>query len=426
MSGVPGGLSSSNAPSFRLVQTHFLVGILGFLVFSFLLVLKADSLQGHFFQPVLLGLTHTCVLLWFLPIAQGALLQLVPVLFQVRIRSEGTAWIALAFLFLGASGMAGHLWIYETHWGLPFSAALLALGLLLYVLNLLATLSRATSLDLTGVHVIAALFHLLLAAGLGLALAWNLWNPFLLGDHLEVLKAHAHLAGLGFFGLLVMGMVYRMLEMFLLAYKVRPTFGWVSFLAANLGLCVLLVDFLFGRAPFLTAIGASCLVVAILAFTAQVVFLLRARFRRNLEAAWWHSLASVFWLLVAAAEGAALFLPGLDRAAHDRLALAYAVAAFLGFVGSIIVGQLYKIVPFLVWLERFSPYLGLKEIPAAGDLLPRDLSEWQWVAMQTALLQFTLALLLGLPWLLSMAAVFFAVSALAFAAAVGRVYLCRP
>jgi len=426
VSGVPGGLSSSHAPSFRLVQAHFLLGIAGFLAFSIFLAFEADSLQGHFFQPVLLGLTHVCVLLWFLPIAQGALLQLIPVLFQVRIRSERTAWVALVFLFLGASGMVGHMWIYETHWGLPFSAALLALGILLYVLNLLATLNRATALDLTGAHVIAALFYLLLAAALGLTLAWNLWKPFLLGDHLEVLKAHAHLAGMGFFGLLVMGMVYRMLEMFLLAYQVPRTFGWAAFLTANLGLCVLLVDFLFGRVPFLTAIGVACLAAAILAFTVQVVFLMRARLRRRLDAAWWHSLASVTWLLVAAGEGSALFLPGLDRGMHDRLALAYAVAALPGFVGSIIVGQLYKIVPFLVWLRRFSPYLGMKEIPGAGDLLPRELPEWQWVAMQTALLQFTLALLLGLPWLNFIAAAFLAVSALAFAAAMGRVYLCRP
>ena len=48
-------------------------------------------------------------------------------------------------------------------------------------------------------------------------------------------------------------------------------------------------------------------------------------------------------------------------------------------LGTLVIGQLGKILPFLVWLHRFEPLAGLKKIPLASDLLPEKaqrLSFW--------------------------------------------------
>jgi len=43
----------------------------------------------------------------------------------------------------------------------------------------------------------------------------------------------------------------------------------------------------------------------------------------------------------------------------------------LGFVGFLINGHLYKIVPFLVWFERFSPLVGKEKVPMLHEMYPK-------------------------------------------------------
>ena len=44
---------------------------------------------------------------------------------------------------------------------------------------------------------------------------------------------------------------------------------------------------------------------------------------------------------------------------------------FFGFVSMLIIGHLYKIVPFLVWYQRFAPLVGKQTVPMLADILPK-------------------------------------------------------
>lgn len=380
------GLATRHAPSFRLIQAHFGLGLAGLLLFSLALVARAVAIDGHFFQPTLLGLTHLCVLGWLLPITIGAMHQMIPVVFEVPVRSERLAWAAYALYVPGAVGFVAKLWAFQTGGALFIvSAALLAASLALYAWNLLATLARAPAVTLTGAFVIAALGYLLVAAGIGFALAWNLYAPYLLVDHLHALRAHAHAAGLGFFGLLIMGVAFRLIEMFLLSYVKDQRAGWVALVAVNVALAALLTSFVFGRARPLVWLGIVAATVGIAAFLQQIRLLWRARTRRRTDTAWRHTWLSFVYLGAALALGALLATAPVGARWEARLQLAYGLFAIPGFIGTIIVGQLYKIAPFLVWLHRFSAYVGLKKVPAASDLLPEAPQRLQWALMHAGL-----------------------------------------
>ena len=45
----------------------------------------------------------------------------------------------------------------------------------------------------------------------------------------------------------------------------------------------------------------------------------------------------------------------------------------------IINGHLYKIVPFLVWYQRFSPLIGKQKVPMLADMVPVKSSKFQFV-----------------------------------------------
>lgn len=406
-----GGLATKHAPSFALIQAHFGLGALGFCAFAAALVAFAPGLEGHHFQPLLLGLVHLCVLGWLMPIAIGAMHQLVPVVFEVPVRSERLAWGALGLYAAGTAGLVGHLWQMATGWTLVLSAGALWLALVLYTANLVLTLSKRRTLSLTGVYVLCALGWLLTAASLGFALAFNLHAPWLPMSHLQLLRAHAHVAALGFFGLLIMGVAFRLMEMFLLAHGASERAGQVALGALNAGLLLLLVHDTFSAPTLLMALSLVLLAVGIVAFLVQVRRIWVRRMKKLPDAAWRFTLASFTYLALALVLGLVLWTAPLSPGLGQRLVLAYGLLALPGFVGSVVVGQLYKILPFLVWLHRFSPLVGLKKIPSAAQLLPEGPKRAQEWLMHAGLLTLVLGILLVSSPLRTLGAVAFAASA---------------
>ncbi len=422
----PGGLATRHSPSFGLIKAHFGLGLAGMLAFAGALLWHAPSIEGHFFQPALLGLVHLCVLGWFLPITLGAMHQMLPVVFEVPVRSERLAWAACVVFLVGAAGLIVHLWLLRTGPGLVGSASLLFASLLAYVGNLVATLRRAKEVKLVGAFVVAALAWLVVAAVIGLLLAINLGMPFISGSHLEVLRAHAHAAALGFFGLLIMGVTFRLLEMFLVAYVEQTGPGVAALVLVNVALVALVVGSLLGAFAWLGPLAAALALAGVLAFLVQVARIFRARLRKRTDVAWWHTAASFGYLVAAVLLGGALASSRVDAALTVRLELAYGFLALPGFIGSVIVGQLSKIWPFLVWFHTFSAYVGLKEVPTASELLPEGRQRAQWLAMHAGYGAFLVGVLLPSVAVRVVGAVAFALSALVFAANMLKVARSRP
>lgn len=420
------GLQTKLAPSFRLVRAHLDLGLLGLVTFSVALLWRAADVSGFFFQPLLLGLVHLCVLGWLLPIAIGALHQLVPVVFEVPVRSERAAWVAFALYALGAPLFITRMFLFDDGIALPIGATLVTAAVWLYVANLIATLVRSKQHSLTGWHVVAALFHLLVASSLGVLLAWNQHAPYLPVFHIALMRAHAHLAGFGFFGLLIMGIGYRLLEMYLLSSGAPERAGRVGLVASNLGVALLAVAFTWESCSFLLLPGVGAAGIGIGAFLLQVRAIHARRMQRRADVAWRHTLASLAYLGAAVLCGSLLAVVVLPSPWWDRAHLVYGLLALPGFMGSIVVGQLYKIVPFLVWLHRFSSFVGLKKIPSASELLPEGPKRLQYLLMHAGLAALALGLVADWPAARLAGAASFLASALLVVRNLAVVYRSKP
>jgi hypothetical protein len=79
----------------------------------------------------------------------------------------------------------------------------------------------------------------------------------------------------------------------------------------------------------------------------------------------------------------------------DAAMLAAGWAAFTGFFGFLITGHLYKIVPFLVWFERFSPLVGKRKVPMLADMVPQKSADFQFAFTALGVVVGTFGLLLG-------------------------------
>jgi len=90
-----------------------------------------------------------------------------------------------------------------------------------------------------------------------------------------------------------------------------------------------------------------------------------------------------------AVTGLALVAAPLDASLHARLQLAYAVMALAGWLGLTTLGQLYKIMPFLVWSHRFAPKMGRERVPLLQDMYPLRVAQVGFALLAAGLVAAT-------------------------------------
>lgn len=417
------GLTTSYAPPFALVRNHFIASVAAYFFLTIALVSVAPWMQGHYFQPHLLGLVHLAALGWISMIMMGALYQLVPVVLETKLWSARLAQFTFWLFLPGAIGIIVHLWIYRTGPGLWGSGFLTFAAFALFAANLLATLAQVEKWNITGLHILAALVAIILAAALGFALVYNLWKLYLPGDHLHYLRAHAHLAFLGWVLLVVMGVAYKLIPMFSLAHGYSMTagkwaFGLVSF--ATIGLMTAWSFSLFAgdaaNSSRLEIFYALLLAAGIVAFLWQMWLVYRHRMRKQADVSMQHTVLSFIFLGLATALGVAqFFLPARwPQPLREGFTLLYGWLAFIGFAGFIIVGQMYKILPFLVWFNKYSDKVGQAKVPLLKEMFDERLAKIEWVLMLTGFLIAAAALPLANTLLFRIGAMVLAVSAAIF------------
>jgi hypothetical protein len=81
---------------------------------------------------------------------------------------------------------------------------------------------------------------------------------------------------------------------------------------------------------------------------------------------------------------------------NENILLTAAWFLVMGFFSYLINGHLYKIVPFLVWFERYSPLVGKQKVPMLNDMLPERKAEWQWGFTTVGLVIGGVGLLFGI------------------------------
>lgn len=338
----------------------------------------ADPIGG-LRAPQTLIVVHLVTIGWLSVMMLGALYQFVPVITSTPLYSQRLPLLSFVALVAGLAAMVvgflalGGATIVHVAC-LPVGGGLVIVGLALGAANIAATLWRARPLGLPARFVACGLGFLLFAGlvGLGFALAFALLDPpaWLVGLLADGLMIHV-LGGLGgWVTLTAMGVSYRLLSMFMLAPE-EPR--WISHAALYLtagglllfvgaGLAAALMQRPVGA--FETPGGALALLGAAL-YLVDIRHLYRVRARRKLEL---NSIAAgaalaLFACVLIASVGAAAF------GALDRFGPALGYLFVFGWLSGLGLSQLYKIVPFLTWLEVFGKRMGKGPVPRVQDLV---------------------------------------------------------
>jgi hypothetical protein len=396
-------LTHEKAPALGLPFRYFAASLVFLALFSLLLPFNAELFLGSFRTPGLLTMVHILTLGWITTTILGAAFQLVPVALQVGLHSERLPNALLPIYLVGIVTMLIGLWRFQTTWMIVGASLLLFVGLG-YLYLLVRTLARVRHWDAVAAHVAASVFFAVLIPVLGLLLAINIRTGFLGVAYIATLKTHLLLALFGYVSLLIMGISYKLVGMFTLAEDLLPErLAWAEFALTMTGLFALTTAFYLPTWRWLGWLGGIAILAGVGLFAYILSVLYRKRRRRvfDINTPFTQTGTILFTLaLVAAGLALAGWLP-----IPPTFWLAVGWLLLLGWVGQIIIGQMYKITPFLTWLHRYADLVGLEQVPSLDDLYNRRLALAGYGFWNAGVVVGTVAILGGWTWLMTIAAV---------------------
>lgn len=387
--GTPAGMGPGrDATSLRLSGEHFAAATAFLVAGAIGLVWVAPDLTfGNYLSPRAAAVTHLFTLGWLTLTIFGALSQLLPValgapLFSPKL-GHTAFWSFVAGVPLLAIGIAGNRMPL-----LATGGTLVGIGVLLAVGNVVVTLSRGRTRDVTWGGIAIGVTYLTAALVFGLVLARNLGTGFIAAARIRILAAHLHIAIVGWAMIVIVGVSNRLLPMFLLAHGADRRWGRraLACLAAGVPLFAL---GMVGPWPAVAWLGTFLLECGIWGFFRQAHAFYRVRVRKQLDIGMRFARASLGFFAAAAVMGPLLLALG---GAHTRLGAAYVTCGLLGGIVMFVTGFLYKIVPLLSWTARFGGRIGQEVLPTAADLYSARIARVQLVLSELGIV----ILLLGI------------------------------
>ncbi|MDQ7774685.1 MAG: hypothetical protein Q4615_01660 [Paracoccus aminovorans] len=319
-----------------------------------------------------LALVHVFALGWLCQVMMGALVQFVPVLAARPLALPVLALPALLATFAGVLALALGFLALDGHEALRVlflvAPALIGLGFALVAAMVGATLLARDSLRLAEVRMV--LLALVGLGGLWLSGAVMVLTLSGLGPEValpQALPLHMLFGIGGWLSLAAFGVSYKLFAMFLIAPDDGGRLRSAVFLAAGVlvaGLLAALLMVLAGRsAAWAAGLALGVVPVLILLYLAEIARLWQSRRRAAPEVNMAWSRAALAFLGLAMALAVPGWLLG------GPWAEAAVFAALVGWLSTLTLAQLIKIVGFLTWIQVFAPRIGRQPVPMVQKLI---------------------------------------------------------
>ena len=377
-------ISKETAPPFGLISPFFWIGSL-FYLFSTITLLFVSPQNGHF-DLIIVGWVHWFLLGFVMMVIFGAMAQLIPVVLEVGHFSVDLYRTIWPLLLMGTLIMGYGFWVNSMV--LPFGGLLVLVSMIIFLYDTLMTLKKVTNITLTVKTVIASNLFLLVGIIIGFIMSLSMSS----GVDVDISKwlgVHAVMVLGGYVTLTIMGLSMILLPMFGLSHgfdeePVERAFklmvgGVVGYFVTTL------VEWELGQFASFMVMLAS---VGLYIYQVTIIYDTRARKESDI---WVKSMFVGYGsLLTASVLGFSYWLTN-----KEEFLLASGWFLVVGFFGYLINGHLYKIVPFLVWFERYSPLVGKQKVPMLHEMLPKRLANFEFFFSTVGLVVAGLGILIG-------------------------------
>lgn len=419
-------IASQNAPSPSVVVPHYVEGGLSLLIASLMIVFHPGAFTQHFFNAQLLSITHLLVLGWITMIIFGALYQLLPVIMEVKLYSEVLARFSFWLMTIGTVMLSYAFWQFSFGPLMYVAGTLIVVSVSLFVLNVLKTAWQSDKKTVERLFILSSAYWLLFTVLAGLTLAVNMSTPFLKVSHLELLKLHAHAGLVGWFIQLIVGVSCKLLPMFMVSHHVNAGKLNYTFWSMNIGLAL-------GMFALYLQVYVAVFLSAVLVVSGIGVYLwflldaYRKRVKKQLDIGMQQSAFSYAILLIPMILVFVLLIQfDFLESFTLQLSVAYGTAIVVGFVTSLVMGQTYKTLPFIVWLKIYRGNVGKVVLPLPKDLYSARAAEAQTWLYAVGFMVFLVGIASGSEWVVLLGGFKLLVSTLLYNFNILKIVLHKP
>jgi hypothetical protein len=360
------GLSTKNAPSPKVVLPFYAYGAVAFIAAAIMMFFADMEISTSYMTPKVLSITHTLILGWITMVIFGALYQLIPVVMEVKLYSEKLAMASFISLGLGTPMMAYSFWanfIGDSH-AMRTGGGLVIISVILFIINVVGSASKTKNRTIENRFIATSVIWLLLTVLLGLSIV--LFPQILTHGSFLI---HVHIGIIGWFMMLVVGVASTLMPMFFIAHQLNKKCLERAYWAINGGLILLVTTMFFDLGTYTRIAAGVVILLGFMMFFKYNLSAYKKRLRRNLDIGMKLSvLAFVLFVMTLVAGMISALGELIPQEYITRINLIYGISLIYGFLTALILGQMYKTLPFIVWLKLYQDKVGKFKTPLPADM----------------------------------------------------------
>lgn len=412
---MPGNSGLASTTSYKVVLPFYVYAAIAFFVACILLVFSVNGFTTHYFQPHTLAITHIMALGWGTMIILGASHQLVPVMIENKLFSNGLAWASFIMAATGIPLLIYSFYFFDMGWPAQWGGHLIVSAIILYVVNLMISMAKSKHENVHAVFVLTATIWLLTTTIIGLLLVYNFTTPFLSKDSIKYLPLHAHIGIIGWFLLLIMGVGSRLIPMFLISKYSNSKKLWWIYAFINSGLLIFIFNFLYFQKSAFYIIAILFIAFSIILFTHFCYKAYKERIRKKVDEQMRLSLLSVSMMaLPVVLLCIIIMLAWVQSTENISLLIIYGFIIFFGWITAIILGMTFKTLPFIVWNKVYHSLAGKRKTPNPKDLFNPLIFKWMFISYIMGFIVFTVGILLKQDFILHTGSILLLITSLLY------------
>ena len=371
------------APPFKLIAPYFIIGTLFYVLSNFLLF-GVDIVQMSSSQDLyIISWVHLFLLGFVMMIIFGAMAQLIPVVLEKGHFSIDFYYIIYPLFSLGIVMMA--YGFINSHLILSFGGGMVLIAMFIFSLETFLTLKNVEKFDVVTISVMISNIFLTIGVIVGFVMALT-FAGFIGTDVTALLKAHVYMIIGGYVLITIMSFSYVLIPMFGLSHGFSKQPLHVAVGMQSFAVIVVFFSALFDS-EFFSKIGYFFSFLSVLIYFYLIYTIDKTRARKQNDMYIISLLIGFIFFVLSMIFGGLYIVVG-----DETYALLCGWLLFVGFFGFLISGHLYKIVPFLVWYERFSPLVGKEKVPMLGDMVPTKSANFQIYFTTIGIILYSFAL----------------------------------
>ena len=394
-------LATEMAPPFNLVAHFMLAGGFFYALTSLVLPFYASNLDTFLVSSTIAALSHLFLLGFVMMIIFGGMYQLVPVILEIPLFSKDFAYIQFYLYVIGLS-MMSYAFYFESDYLflLPYGSLLVYISMIIFTMNIFLTYKNIEEWTISAKYILASNIFLFIAVTYGFIAALNMQYGFLEINMMSLVKSHVVGVLAGYVMMTLMGISLVLIPMFSLSHGFPTTSIERGFNFMVLGVALYLLQ-------VLETFSLGLIAISVLLFIYQMYIIFKDRVRKENDY-WVKNMTASFIFIIAVIV---ISILGFIFDSNSLFMLG-GYFLFFGFLVNIIVGHIYKILPFLVWYQRFAPLVGQQKVPLLNDMIIVPLAEKQFTITLYGTLVSGVGVLFGFGYLFILGALAMFVGAL--------------